>query len=97
MRLCLQFTGCSWAVLLAGVVLIPRANAAQGGAHGGAVAPTSAKTSAPAAATPVGIHGEVETTNSASPASQIDALITTNLLKLKHPSPKAAVDRTALT
>ena len=96
MRLCLQLKVWSCAVSLAGMAFIARANAAQGGAPGGAVAPTSERTSAPPAATPVGIHGEVETTNSASPASQIDALITTNLLKLKHPSPKAAVDRTAL-
>ena len=96
MRLCLHFAGWSWAVLLAGMALPARANDAHGVAHGGAVASTPAKTSTPVAAKPSGAHGDLETTNTASPASQIDALITTNLLKLKHPAPKAAVDRTAL-
>ena len=86
----------SWAVLLAGMTVDAGANDAHGTAHDGAAVSPAAKTSAPLVAKPAETHGGAETNNSASPASQIDALITTNLLKLKHASPKPAADRNAL-
>ena len=92
MRTRFHLVGWSLAVLLAGMSVNARAN----DAHGGAAAPPLAKNSIPAAAKPDHAHDSGETTNSASPASQIDALITTNLLKLKQSAPKAAVDRGAL-
>jgi tetratricopeptide (TPR) repeat protein len=79
-----------------GLLVWTALNSAASDGHGVAATTPVAKKSLPAGSKPDHAHGNGESTNTASPASQIDALISTNLLKLKHSSPKATVDRNAL-